>query len=222
MEHGNKGNQRQYKDTGMIKSSGAALLAGLLMGVSAVFAGPPVAKVGEAAPGFSLEDSDGKAHSLSDFQGRYVVLEWVNFGCPFVGKHYNSGNMQSLQRLYTAKGVIWLSICSSAPGKQGFYEGEDLKEKIAEFKAAPTAYLTDPDGTVGKLYAAKTTPHMFVIDPRGTLVYDGGIDNIASTDLEDIPKAENYIKEVLDAALAGKPLPLATSRPYGCSVKYRS
>jgi hypothetical protein len=180
---------------------------------------PPTA--GEPAPAFTLIDADGRSHSLSDLQGKYVVLEWVNFGCPFVQKHYHSGNMQALQKAYTARDIVWLSICSSAPGKQGFFEGDELKEKIQSMKAAPSAYLVDPEGAVGRLYGAKTTPTMFVIDPHGTIIYGGAIDNIPSTNVDDIPKARNYVKEALDLALAGKKVELVSSRSYGCSVKYK-
>jgi peroxiredoxin len=187
---------------------------------------PPVpaadrAGVDSVAPLFTLKDAQGATHSLADYRGKYVILEWVNFGCPFVGKHYGSGSMQELQRTMTAGGTAWLSICSSAPGKQGFYEGEGLKEKLKEEHASPTAYLVDADGTVGKLYGAKTTPHMFIINPQGVLIYEGGIDNIASTDRDDIAKATNYVKEVMTAAWDGKPLPFKTTRSYGCSVKYK-
>ncbi len=177
--------------------------------------------VGQAAPGFTLEDSEGTPHSLSDYEGKYVVLEWVNFDCPFVRKHYDSGNMQSLQKTYAEKGVVWLSVCSSAPGKQGFFEGEELEERIAEEGSAPTAYLVDPEGTVGKTYGAQTTPHIFIIDPDGTLIFAGGIDDTRSTDTDDIPEATNYVRTTLDAAMAGEEVPVKTSRPYGCSVKYK-
>jgi hypothetical protein len=149
-----------------------------------------------------------------------VVLEWVNFECPFSRKHYISGNMPELQKEYTAKGVTWLSICSSAPGKEGYFEGDDLKERIGKMKAVPTAYLIDDQGAVGRMYAAKTTPHMFIIDPGGTLIYAGGIDDIPSTDINDIATARNYVREALDEAMAGKPVAVSVSRSYGCSVKY--
>lgn len=179
---------------------------------------PPAA--GDQASDFSLKDSNGKTHSLSDFRGNYVVLEWVNFGCPFVQKHYKSGNMPALQKAAVAKGVIWLSICSSAPGKQGHYEGKELAEVTSRMKAAPSAYLVDSEGTVGRLYDAKTTPTMFVIDPRGTILYGGGIDNIPSANVDDIPRARNYVSEALDLALAGKAVEVTQSKSYGCSVKY--
>lgn len=179
------------------------------------------APVGETAPDFSLKDAKGHTHTLSDLKGKFVVLEWVNFGCPFVRKHYESGNMPSLQKAYTAKNVVWLSICSSAPGKQGFFEGKELTEKISNMKASPSAYLLDPDGTVGRLYAAKATPTMFVIDPQGTIIYGGAIDNIPSTNIDDVSKARNYVREALDLALAGKSVEVTSSRAYGCSVKYK-
>jgi peroxiredoxin len=177
--------------------------------------------VDESAPNFTLTDSKGKAHSLSDFKGKFVVLEWVNYDCPFVHKHYGSGHMQKLQNEYRAKDVVWLSICSSAPGKQGYFKGDELTERMEKEKAAPTAYLIDADGKVGKMYDAKTTPDMFVINPKGILIYAGGIDDIRSTDLDDIPKAENYVQAALDEALAGKQVSTKWSKSYGCSVKYK-
>ncbi len=190
------------------------LAASLQLGIAAP-------KIDQAAPDFKLTDATGKEHSLSDFKGKWVVLEWVNFGCPFVKKHYGSGNMQNLQKTYTEKGIIWLSICSSAPGKEGYYDSEALTEKIKSTNNASTAYLVDSEGKVGKMYEAKTTPHMFIVDPEGKLAYAGGIDNIASTDKDDIKEATNYVKEALDAALAGKPIAVKSSKPYGCSVKYK-
>jgi len=179
------------------------------------------AKVGKPAPDFTLVDSHGKKHSLSDYKGKFVVLEWVNFGCPFVRKHYNSGNMQKLQKTYTKKGVVWLSICSSAKGKQGHFEPGKINAMLKEKGAAQTAYLIDEDGTMGKMYGAKTTPHMFIIDPKGILLYAGGIDDKPSTKLKDIDGAFNYVQAALDSALAGKPVKIKTARPYGCSVKYK-
>ena len=184
-------------------------------------AAPADAKVGKPAPDFTLVDSHGKKHTLSGYKGKFVVLEWVNFGCPFVRKHYNSGNMQKLQKTYTQKGVVWLSICSSAPGKQGHFRPKKINELLRKKQAHPTAYLIDADGKVGKRYGAKTTPHMFIIDPNGILIYAGGIDDKPTTRLKDIKTAHNYVATVLDAVLAGKPAPIKTMKPYGCSVKYK-
>jgi hypothetical protein len=195
-----------------------ALLGGCLILGTVALAG---AKVDEPAPAFTLKDATGKSHSLADYKGKLVMLEWVNFGCPFVRKHYDSGNMQRLQQMAAGKGVIWLSICSSAPGKQGYFEGSALTEKITAERSAAAAYLVDADGTVGRAYEAKTTPHMFLIDRSGILVYAGGIDDIASTRQEDIAGATNYAQKAMESALDGKPLETKTSKPYGCSVKYK-
>ena len=178
------------------------------------------AEIDKKAPVFSLTDAAGEEHSLGDFEGKYVVLEWTNMDCPFVRKHYDSGNMQSLQNAYAEKDVVWLRICSSAPGQQGHMESDVLEKRIDEEKSMATAYLIDADGAVGRMYGAKTTPHMFVIDGEGTLIYAGGIDNIKSKDQADIEKATNYVSSCLDAAIAGKPIETKTSVPYGCSVKY--
>jgi peroxiredoxin len=175
---------------------------------------------GEAAPDFTLTDSKGTSHKLSDFRGKFVVLEWLNHDCPFVKKHYGSGNMQKLQQEYTAKGVIWLSIISSAPGKQGHRTGPQADADTKDKKANPTAVLLDPAGEVGQKYEAKTTPHMFVLDKDGKVIYAGAIDSIKSTDSTDVTKAENHVRAALDAALAGKPVSTPSTKPYGCSVKY--
>lgn len=180
------------------------------------------AVVGQAAPEFTLTDSNGKAHTLSSYKGRHVVLEWVNFGCPFVAKHYGSGNMQRLQKAYRDKGVVWLAVNSSAEGKQGYHTAAEIGALLKEKGSAPTAYLIDTPGTVGQLYGARTTPHMYVIDPKGTLVYAGGIDDRPTTDVADIEGATNYVKAALDETLAGKPVTTAVTKPYGCSVKYAS
>lgn len=184
----------------------------------AIAAGP---EPGTPAPAFTLTDTSGNSHSLSDFKGKFVVLEWTNFGCPFVQKHYDSNNMQSLQKKYTDKDVVWLMIGSSAEGKQGNYPPEKWNEMIEEKGASPTAALLDPDGTVGKLYGATTTPDMFIIDPDGKLLYRGAIDSIKSADKSDIAKATNYVRVALDSALDGKPIEKASTQPYGCSVKYK-
>ena len=175
---------------------------------------------GEVAPDFTLTDSKGASHKLSDFRGKLVVLEWLNHECPFVKKHYSGGNMQKLQHEYTAKGVVWLSIISSAPGKQGHRTGPQAEADTKDKNAAPTAVLLDPSGEVGKKYDAKTTPEMFVLDKEGKILYAGAIDSIKSTDSADIAKAENHVRQALDAALAGQPVPKPKTTPYGCSVKY--
>ncbi|MFM8654321.1 MAG: redoxin domain-containing protein [Verrucomicrobiota bacterium] len=175
---------------------------------------------GEAAPEFTLTDSKGTSHKLSDFRGKLVVLEWLNHECPFVKKHYTGGDMQKLQKEYTAKGVVWLSIISSAPGKPGHRTGPQADVDTKDNDAAPTAVLLDPAGEVGQKYGAKTTPEMFVIDKEGKIIYAGAIDSIKSTDSADIAKAENHVRQALDAALAGTPVPTPKTTPYGCSVKY--
>lgn len=172
------------------------------------------------APSFTLTDTNGTEHSLSDFEGKTVVLEWFNAGCPFVKKHYSKGNMQGLQSEYTEKGVVWLTIVSSAPGKQGHGSAADHNSKMSEWKMAPTAILIDEDGTVGKSYGAKVTPHMYIISPEGEIVYNGAIDSKRSTSANDIPDATNYVKEALDAMMAGEAIEIANTQPYGCSVKY--
>jgi peroxiredoxin len=176
---------------------------------------------GFLAPDFTLPDASGKNHSLAAYRDKWVVLEWVNYDCPFVKKHYGSGNMQKLQKASRDKGAVWLSINSSAPGKQGHFEGQELARRMAAVKAEPDAYLQDPDGKVGMQYKAKTTPTMFVINPEGKVIYAGAIDDKPSTDQEDIPKAVNYVQAALDAGLAGKPVQTASTTSYGCGVKYK-
>lgn len=178
------------------------------------------AKVGEAAPDFTLPDLDGKEHKLSQYKGKYVVLEWTNPDCPFVKKHYDSKNMQKLQSAWVKKDVVWLTICSSAPGKQGYYEPSDIKSQMKKTQSSATAYLRDTGGAVGHMYQAKTTPHMYVIDPDGKLIYAGAIDDKPSTKKADIDGATNYVQACLEAATSGKAVATATSTPYGCSIKY--
>ena len=178
------------------------------------------AKLNESAPEFKLTDSDGSEHSLSDFKGKIVVLEWINYDCPFVKKHYDSKNMQSLQKKYIERHIIWLAICSSNKGKQGNFSVEEINKRTSERGAKFTAYLIDEDGTVGKMYGAKTTPHMYVIDKSGMLVYAGGIDDKASADVDDIEAAKNYVSSALDELLGGSKVSVQSSTPYGCSVKY--
>lgn len=193
------------------------LIAALALGAVQAWA---QAAVGAPAPSFTLTDTKGATHALADFAGKPVVLEWTNPECPFVKKHYGAKNMQALQAKYVAQGVVWLSVCSSAPGKQGHYPADEWNRILAEQGSAATALLLDPDGQVGLAYGAKTTPHLFVIDAAGTLVYDGAIDDNPSTDSADIPGARAYVAEALDAVLAGAPVPVAQTKPYGCSVKY--
>lgn len=177
-------------------------------------------RVGEPAPDFQATDSNGHVHKLSEYRGKFVVLEWHNNGCPYTRKHYDSGNMQRLQKEWTARGVIWFTVISSARGQQGYVTGEQENEYLKQMNAVPTAALLDPQGDVGRLYAAKTTPHMFIINSQGVLIYDGAIDSKATTDQADIATATNYVSQALEEAIAGKPVSTPTSRPYGCSVKY--
>src|SRR3990167_3820193 len=176
--------------------------------------------VGEAAPNFTAQDTNGKSQSLSDYKGKYVVLEWFNHDCPFIKKHYNSGNMQKLQKDYTQKGVIWLSLCSSAPDKQGNYSAEELNQMAQAKGASPTAIIRDADGAIGRLYGAQTTPHLFVINPDGNLIYQGAIDDKPTTDATDIVTSKNYVAAALDAAMSGNPIETSATKSYGCSVKY--
>lgn len=177
--------------------------------------------IGKAAPDFTLLDSYGKKHTLSEYKGKFVVLEWFNPDCPFVKRHYASENMQKLQEEYTKKDVIWLIINSSAPGKQGHCTPELANRLVKEKHASPTAFLLDHEGEVGKKYGAKTTPHMFVINPKGILIYNGAIDDKPSAKKEDTAKAKNYVRMALDESMAGEEVSIPTTQPYGCSVKYK-
>ncbi len=182
-----------------------------------------VAPPGITAPAFELRDTNGKTHRLSDYRGKVVVLEWLNHGCPYVRGHYDLGNMQSLQRDLTAKGVVWLSVNSSAPGKQGHYPPEEANQLTKVKTAAPTAVLLDGDGKVGRSYGAKTTPHMFVIDGTGKVVYNGAIDDntTARKTIKDIQSARNFVRLAVGSVLAGRPVETPSTKPYGCSVKYK-
>jgi peroxiredoxin len=177
-------------------------------------------QVGKEAPDFVLTDTNGKTHHLSDYKGKYVVLEWYQPDCPFVRKHYNSGNMQALQKEYVSKGVVWLSIDSSAAGQEGNYPPDRLNQIATKTGSIRTALLLDADGKVGHLYGAKTTPDMYIINPQGILVYQGAIDDKPSTDLGDVRTAKNYVKTALNAVMAGQSVATTSTRPYGCSVKY--
>jgi peroxiredoxin len=179
-------------------------------------------KVGTAAPAFTLTDSEGKEHALSQYKGKTVVLEWVNFKCPYVRKHYDTRNMQGLQEKYIKDGVVWLAINSSAPGKQGYLDAEAAKAALKEEGSSPSAFLHDPEGTVGKLYGARTTPHMYIIDAKGTLVYAGAIDDDSSSRHQAVKTSKNYVATALDNLKQDTPVEVASTEPYGCSVKYAS
>lgn len=195
-----------------------SLAVGLGLGLGAAPA--RAAKVGEAAPEFAAVDSNRKPVSLAQFKGKVVVLEWHNQDCPFVVKHYKSGNLQKLQKEWTQKGIVWLSIISSAPGKQGHVDEAGANKDVEAQKAAPTATLLDPKGEIGRLYAAKTTPHMFIIGKDGKLLYNGALDDKPTTDVADVATAKNYVTQALTEIQAGKPVSTPTTPPYGCSVKY--
>lgn len=200
----------------------AVLAAAVVVGAGAYATLAADAKVGRLAPDFTLKDSKGVDRSLASFAGKPVVLEWHNKDCPYVKKHYASGNMQKLQKSYTAKGVVWLAILSSAEGKQGYATGEQAEKDMAAAGAAPTHVLLDPSGAAGRLYGAKTTPHMYVVDGGGVLRYNGAIDSNSSSDPAVIPESDNYVAAALDAVLGGKKVAKPVTRPYGCSVKYKS
>jgi len=196
------------------------LLAALAATVAASSLAVATPIVGKPAPEFTATDSNGKSHSLSDFKGKTVVLEWTNDGCPYVKKHYGAGNMQKLQQEVTAAGGIWLSVISSAPGKQGYVKGAEANQLTASRNAKPTAVLLDPAGAIGRAYEAQTTPHMFVIDPTGTLRYMGAIDDQPTTDASTVASARNYVREAFEAVATGAKVAETATDPYGCSVKY--
>jgi peroxiredoxin len=204
-----------------MKKSLLAIIAGLFAAKS-LFAADAPPPVGSAAPDFSLTDSKGKTHSLSEYKGKYVVLEWFNPECPFVKKHYGSDNMQKLQAEYTGKGVVWLTIDSSAPGTEGNLTPEQAEKTMNSWKTKQTALLLDPDGKAGHAYGAKNTPDMVVISPQGKVVYVGAIDSKATPNPADIPESTNYVKVALDESMSGKAVSNPTTKPYGCSVKYKN
>jgi peroxiredoxin len=197
--------------------SACAVVAAALLALSA---GAQSVRIGAPAPDFTATDSRGQTESLTQYRGKYVVLEWHNQGCPFTRKHYVSGNMQALQKEWTAKGVVWFTVISSARGQQGYVTFSEENAYLAQMHAAPTAVLIDPEGKLGRLYNAKTTPQMIVIDPAGNVIYDGAIDDRPTPDLEDVRGARNYVSDALTEAMAGKPVAMPYTRPYGCSVKY--
>lgn len=194
----------------------------LALAISLGFASASVAevKVDTAAPEFAVKDAAGKTHSLKEQKGKWVVLEWYNKDCPYVRKHYDPKNMQTLQERYTGKGVSWFTVISSAKGKQGYLETAEVAPNFTKENAKPTAVLLDVDGKMGKAYGAKTTPHMFVINPEGKVVYAGAIDDNNSADASVIPKSKNYVAMALDAGMAGKAIDKKTTAAYGCAVKY--
>lgn len=200
--------------------AGLSVLGAAMLAATSPLRAEPV--VGQPAPAFTAIDSQGKAVNLADYKGKTVILEWTNHDCPFVVKHYSSGNMQMTQKKAAGDGVVWLSVISSAPGEQGHVDGATADQLTKKRDAAPAKVLLDPKGTVGKMYGARTTPHMFIIDPAGKLAYHGAIDSIRSSDVNDIPKAQNYVLTALDQMKAGKPVDPQGTRPYGCSVKYGS
>jgi peroxiredoxin len=198
--------------------SRCAVLAAVFLSLSA---GAETPRVGAPAPAFAATDSNGKTEALDQFRGKYVVLEWHNQGCPYTRKHYVSGNMQALQKEWTAKGVAWFTVISSAPGSQGYVTPDQENAYLQKMHAAPTAVLMDPTGKLGHLYDARTTPEMYVIDPQGKLIYVGAIDDKPTPDAEDIQGARNYVSDALTEAMAGKAVATPYTRSYGCSVKYR-
>jgi hypothetical protein len=205
-----------------IKNLAKVLCAGMVLSVASVGAIAD-AVVGKAAPAFSGKTADGETLALSSLRGKTVVLEWTNHECPYVVKHYDkSGNIPQLQKDATEDGIVWLQVISSAPGKQGHVEGATALQLNKDRGAAPSEVILDEDGSIGKLYAAQTSPHLFIINPEGVLEYKGGIDSIKSAKEDDIPKATNYVREALDALAAGKKVPHSSTAPYGCSIKYAS
>ncbi|MBS0221062.1 MAG: redoxin domain-containing protein [Proteobacteria bacterium] len=197
-----------------------SLLLGSMVLAVAPVAAHATSDLGKPAPLFTATDSNGKSWSLAGLRGKIVVLETTNHGCPYVGKHYRSGNMQAQQREAAAGGMIWLTVASSAPGKQGYVTATQANEIVAEHHAAPAAVLLDPESAIARAYGATVTPHMYIIDASGVLVYKGGIDSIATADSNDIPRAKQYVRAALAELLADKPVTDASTRPYGCNLKY--
>lgn len=197
----------------------AVAAAALLANFSTPMAGGD-AQVGSAAPDFTLTDTNGNSVTLSDYSGKYVVLEWINYDCPFVVKHYQSKNMQGLQDKYREQGVVWLAVNSSAEGKQGQFSNDEIHKRLKNHASKVDAYLLDGTGDVGRMYGATHTPHMYIINPEGTLIYMGAIDSIRSANIADVPKADNYVVMAFDAAFAGKEVQVNMTRAYGCTVKY--
>jgi len=201
----------------MKKISGLLVTTCLVLQAAAALAAP---EVGQPAPAFTAAGSDSKMHSLADYRGKYVVLEWLNHECPYVRKHYDTKNMQALQEQLTGKDVVWVSVISSAPGKQGHSTAAEANANTEAKGAHPTVVILDEEGEVGRAYEAKTTPHMFVIDPEGTLIYKGAIDDQPSFDQATVAAAKNYVRQGTGEAMSGKPVSEPVTQPYGCSIKY--
>lgn len=197
-----------------------AAAAAVAVMMTVVPAPAQASKIGEPAPAFAAVDSKGTAHDLARYKGKWIVLEWHNQGCPYVQKHYEGGNMQRLQKEWTGQGVVWLTVISSAAGQQGHVSGPEADAYVDRMKATPSAVLLDADGSVGRAYEAKTTPQMVVIDPNGTVVYNGAIDDKPTSNLADLEGAHNLVSAALTEGMAGKAVSVPTSRPYGCGIKY--
>ena len=211
----------------LLRLASAVAIVGVTSTGAAYLTGPAQSAAARAQPGapaaaFTARDIAGKAVSIGDYRGKTVILEWTNNGCPFVGKHYNSGNMQALQQRFTGEGDVWLTIASSAPGNEGYVTPDEARADIARWKAAPSNYLLDPDGVVGRLYDARATPHMVVIDRAGVIAYMGATDDKPSVNPGDVKTAHNYVVAALEALAAGKPVAVSATRAYGCSVKYKT
>lgn len=204
----------------MMISRYRSLTLAIALAASTSFTDAQAARVGDQAPGFTGNDSNGKTETLSQFAGKYVVLEWHNHDCPYTRKHYESGNMQSLQKGWTAKGVVWLTIISSAPGEQGYVTSAQENAYMRKMGARPTAAILDPKGTIGHLYDAKTTPEIYVVSPNGKLIYEGAIDDHPTPDVSDVKISKNYLSAALTDAMEGRSVTITYTRPYGCSVKY--
>jgi peroxiredoxin len=205
-----------------MKSPRSGILILAVLTATFVYCSAWAAQVGVAAPDFTGTDSNGQRLTLSKYHGKFVVLEWHNQGCPYTRKHYESGHMEAQQREWTAKGVVWLTIISSAPGRQGYVSAPQENAYLKKMQAVPSAVILDPTGDIGRLYGAKTTPHMFIIDPSGKLIYSGAIDDHPTPDPADLKDSKNYVNQALSEAMAGKPVSEPVTRPYGCSVKYAS
>lgn len=202
----------------MKRTAGTSAIA---VGIAVLIAASPMNRTADEAPDFTLTDTYGQSHTLSEYAGKWVVLEWLNYDCPYVRKHYNGQNMQALQERYTEKGVVWLSIVSSAPGTQGYFPNSEMNARTESHNGKQTAVLIDESGEVGRAYGALVTPHMYVITPDGEIVYNGAIDDKPTANPASLETARNYVVEALDAAMAGEPVPTPTSQPYGCTVKYK-